>query len=106
MTAEAFDALRPSAFAIAYRTLGSARRGEDLGREGFLRPHGSARISEQNAGQLATRARRHVEEHYPRFEASREQREELGDDRDDVRPGRQPYLPRLAGAVAGVVHGA
>ena len=33
--------------------------------------------SEQNARQLATRARRHVEERRPRFEASREQREEL-----------------------------
>ena len=33
--------------------------------------------SEQNARQLATRARRHVEARRPRFEASREQREEL-----------------------------
>jgi RNA polymerase sigma-70 factor (ECF subfamily) len=33
--------------------------------------------SEDNARQLATRARRHVEEGKPRFEASREQREEL-----------------------------
>jgi RNA polymerase sigma-70 factor (ECF subfamily) len=33
--------------------------------------------SEANARQLATRARRHVEEHRPRFEASREKREEL-----------------------------
>jgi hypothetical protein len=33
--------------------------------------------SEQNARQLATRARRHVEERRPRFEASREQQEEL-----------------------------
>jgi ketosteroid isomerase-like protein len=33
--------------------------------------------SEQNARQLATRARRHVEEGRPRFEASHEQREEL-----------------------------
>jgi hypothetical protein len=33
--------------------------------------------SEQNARQLATRARRHVEERRPRFEASREQREQL-----------------------------
>src|SRR4051812_18910984 len=33
--------------------------------------------SEQNARQLATRARRHVREGHPRFEASREQREEL-----------------------------
>jgi RNA polymerase sigma-70 factor (ECF subfamily) len=33
--------------------------------------------SEDNARQLAARARRHVEEQKPRFEASREQREEL-----------------------------
>jgi RNA polymerase sigma factor (sigma-70 family) len=33
--------------------------------------------SEQNARQLATRARRHVDERRPRFEASRAQREEL-----------------------------
>ena len=33
--------------------------------------------SEQNARQLATRARRHVQERSPRFEASREQKEQL-----------------------------
>jgi RNA polymerase sigma-70 factor (ECF subfamily) len=33
--------------------------------------------SEDNARQLAARARRHVEEQKPRFEASREEREEL-----------------------------
>jgi hypothetical protein len=33
--------------------------------------------SEQNARQLAARARRHVEERRPRFEATRQQREEL-----------------------------
>ncbi|MEN3284346.1 MAG: hypothetical protein V7607_5486, partial [Solirubrobacteraceae bacterium] len=33
--------------------------------------------SEQNARQLATRARRHVEQRRPRFEVSREQHEEL-----------------------------
>jgi hypothetical protein len=33
--------------------------------------------SEQNARQLVTRARRHVEERRPRFEASREQQEQL-----------------------------
>jgi RNA polymerase sigma-70 factor (TIGR02957 family) len=35
--------------------------------------------SEENARQLATRARRHVREHRPRFEASREKREELAE---------------------------
>jgi RNA polymerase sigma-70 factor (TIGR02957 family) len=175
MTDEEFDELRPSAFAIAYRMLGSVSEAEDVVQEGFLRLHRareggkriespraylstvvsrlsldhlrSARVrretyvgdwlpeplvasaeddparkaemadslslaflvlleslspeqraafllrdvfgepydriaeivgtSEQNARQLATRARRHVEEQRPRFEASREQQEEL-----------------------------
>jgi RNA polymerase sigma-70 factor (TIGR02957 family) len=175
MTEEEFDALRPSAFAIAYRMLGSVSEAEDVVQEGFLRLHRaraggeriespraylstvvsrlsldqlrSARVrretyvgewlpeplvasadddparkaemadslslaflvlleslspeqraafllrevfdepyeriaeivgtSEQNARQLAARARRHVEERRPRFEASREQQEEL-----------------------------
>src|SRR5262245_16355341 len=171
MTEEEFDELRPSAFAIAYRMLGSVSEAEDVVQEGFLRLHrareGGRRIespraylstvvsrlsldqlrsaqarrevyvgewlpeplvasaaddparkaemadslslaflvllenlspeqraafllrevfgepydriaeivgtSEQNARQLVTRARRHVEERRPRFEASREQ---------------------------------
>jgi RNA polymerase sigma-70 factor (TIGR02957 family) len=175
MTEEEFDKLRPSAFAIAYRMLGSVSEAEDVVQEGLLRLHKagargerivspraylstvvsrlsldqlrSARVqretyvgewlpepllasadadparkaemadslslaflvlleslspeqraafllrevfdepydriakivgtSEQNARQLAARARRHVEERRPRFEASREQREEL-----------------------------
>jgi RNA polymerase sigma-70 factor (TIGR02957 family) len=175
MTDEEFDELRPSAFAIAYRMLGSVSEAEDVVQEGFLRLHRSraggeriespraylstvvsrlsldhlrsARVrretyvgewlpeplvtsadddparkaeiadslslaflvlleslspeqraafllrevfdepydriaeivgtSEQNARQLATRARRHVEQRRPRFEASREQQEEL-----------------------------
>ena len=175
MTEEEFDELRPSAFAIAYRMLGSVSEAEDMVQEGLLRLHRaresgeriaspraylstvvsrlaldhlrSARVrretyvgewlpeplvasadddparkaemadslslaflvlleslspeqraafllrevfdepydriaeivgtSEQNARQLATRARRHVEERRPRFEASREQREEF-----------------------------
>jgi RNA polymerase sigma-70 factor (TIGR02957 family) len=175
MTDEEFDELRPSAFAIAYRMLGSVSEAEDVVQESFLRLHRareggeriespraylstvvsrlsldylrSARVrretyvgewlpeplvtsadddparkaetadslslaflvlleslspeqraafllrevfdepfdriaeivgtSEQNARQLATRARRHVQERRPRFEASREEREEL-----------------------------
>jgi RNA polymerase sigma-70 factor (TIGR02957 family) len=174
MTEEEFNELRPSAFAIAYRMLGSVSEAEDVVQEGFLRLHragaGGERIespraylstvvsrlsldhlrsavvrretyvgewlpeplvasaddpagkaemadslslaflvlleslspeqraafllrevfdepydriaeiigtSEPNARQLVTRARRHVEERRPRFEATREQREEL-----------------------------
>jgi RNA polymerase sigma-70 factor (TIGR02957 family) len=175
MTEEEFDELRRSAFAIAYRMLGSVSEAEDVVQEGFLRLHrareGGERIaspraymstvvsrlsldhlrsaavrretyvgewlpeplvasadddpayeaemadslslaflvlleslspeqraafllhevfdepydriaeiigtSAQNARQLATRARRHVQERRPRFEASREQQEEL-----------------------------
>ena len=174
MTEKEFDELRPSAFAIAYRMLGSVSEAEDVVQEGFLRLHRvreggeriespraylstvvsrlsldhlrSARVrretyvgewlpeplvasaddparkaevadslslaflvlleslspeqraafllhdvfaepydrvaeivgtSEQNARQLVTRARRHVEERRPRFEASRQQQEQL-----------------------------
>ncbi len=175
MTEREYDELRPSAFAIAYRMLGSVSEAEDVMQEGFLRLHRarergdriespraslstvvsrlsldhlrSAQVrretyvgewlpeplvasadddpahraemadslslaflvlleslspeqraayllhdvfdepydriaeivgtSEQNARQLATRARRHLEERRPRFEASRQQREEL-----------------------------
>src|ERR687889_411626 len=87
MTDEEFDELRASAFAIAYRMLGSVSEAEDVVQEGLLRLHrareGGERIAEivgtgeQNARQLAARARRHVEERRPRFEASREQREAL-----------------------------
>src|SRR5688500_1642585 len=168
MTEKEFNELRPSAFAIAYRMLGSVSEAEDVVQEAFLRLHrareGGVRIESpraylstvvsrlsldqlrsararretyvgewlpeplvpsrdddparkaemadslslaflvlleslspeqraayllhdvfdepydriaQNARQLATRARRHVEERRPRFEATRQQREEL-----------------------------
>jgi RNA polymerase sigma-70 factor (ECF subfamily) len=69
------------AFLVLLESLSPEQRAAFLLREVFDEPY--ARIaeivgtSEQNARQLATRARRHVEERRPRFEASREQREEL-----------------------------
>ena len=39
MTEKEFDELRPSAFAIAYRMLGSVSEAEDVVQEGFLRLH-------------------------------------------------------------------
>jgi RNA polymerase sigma factor (sigma-70 family) len=47
MSEEAFAALRPSAFAIAYRMLGSASEAEDVVQEGFLRLHRALAGGEQ-----------------------------------------------------------
>jgi RNA polymerase sigma-70 factor (TIGR02957 family) len=47
MTEEEFDELRPSAFAIAYRMLGSVSDAEDVVQEGFLRLHRAREGGEQ-----------------------------------------------------------
>ena len=69
------------AFLVLLESLSPEQRAAYLLRDVFDEPYDRiAEIvgtSEQNARQLATRARRHVEERRPRFEASREQREEL-----------------------------
>jgi DNA-directed RNA polymerase specialized sigma24 family protein len=39
MTEEEFDKLRPAAFGIAFRMLGSVSEAEDVVQEGFLRLH-------------------------------------------------------------------
>jgi RNA polymerase sigma-70 factor (TIGR02957 family) len=69
------------AFLVLLESLSPEQRAAFLLREVFDEPYD--RIAEiigtsaQNARQLATRARRHVEERRPRFETSREQRDEL-----------------------------
>jgi RNA polymerase sigma-70 factor (ECF subfamily) len=69
------------AFLVLLESLSPEQRAAFLLREVFDEPYDRiAEIvgtSEQNARQLATRARRHVEERRPRFEASRERRDEL-----------------------------
>jgi RNA polymerase sigma-70 factor (TIGR02957 family) len=69
------------AFLVLLESLSPEQRAAFLLREVFDEPYDRiAEIvgtNEQNARQLAARARRHVEERRPRFEASREQREEL-----------------------------
>jgi RNA polymerase sigma-70 factor (TIGR02957 family) len=69
------------AFLVLLESLSPEQRAAFLLREVFDEPYDRiAEIvgtSEENARQLAARARRHVEERRPRFEASREQREEL-----------------------------
>ena len=69
------------AFLVVLESLSPEQRAAFLLREVFDEPYSRiAEIvgtSEQNARQLAARARRHVEEGRPRFEASREQRDQL-----------------------------
>src|SRR5918992_2831158 len=80
--AEMADSLS-MAFLVLLETLSPEQRAVFLLREVFDYPYDEiARIvgkSEANARQLAVRARRHVDEGRPRFEASREQRERLAD---------------------------
>src|SRR5215217_1040324 len=69
------------AFLVLLESLSPEQRAAYLLREVFDEPYDQiAEIvgtSEQNARQLATRARRHVDERRPRFQASRQQQEEL-----------------------------
>jgi RNA polymerase sigma-70 factor (ECF subfamily) len=71
------------AFLVLLESLSPEQRAAFLLREVFDEPYDRiSRIigtSEQNSRQLAARARRLVEEQRPRFEASRERREELAD---------------------------
>jgi RNA polymerase sigma-70 factor (ECF subfamily) len=78
--AETADSLS-LAFLVVLESLSPVERAVFLLREVFDYDYGEiARIvakSEDNARQLAVRARRHVDERRPRFEASRRQRDEL-----------------------------
>jgi RNA polymerase sigma-70 factor (TIGR02957 family) len=80
--AETADSLS-MAFLVLLESLSPEQRAVFLLHDVFDYPYDEvARIvgkSEANARQLAARARRHVDERRPRFEASREQRERLAD---------------------------
>jgi RNA polymerase sigma-70 factor (TIGR02957 family) len=69
------------AFLVLLESLSPEQRAAFLLREVFDEPYDRIAdivgTSEQNARQLAARARRHVAERRPRFEASREEQEEL-----------------------------
>jgi RNA polymerase sigma-70 factor (TIGR02957 family) len=69
------------AFLVVLESLSPEQRAAFLLRDVFDEPYDRIAdiigTSEQNARQLATRARRHVDERRPRFETSREQQEEL-----------------------------
>jgi RNA polymerase sigma-70 factor (ECF subfamily) len=71
------------AFLVVLETLSPVERAVFLLREVFGYPYdeiaGVVGRSEVNARQIATRARRHVDERRPRFEVSRAERDELAD---------------------------
>jgi RNA polymerase sigma-70 factor (TIGR02957 family) len=97
------------AFLVMLESLSPEQRAVFLLREVFDYPYDEiARIvgkSEANARQLAVRARRHVHEHRPRFEASARQREELAD--RFFAAARDGDLPALEALLADdvVLHG-
>jgi RNA polymerase sigma factor (sigma-70 family) len=78
--AEMVDSLS-LAFLVLLESLSPEQRAAFLLREVFDYPYDQIAVivatSEQNARQLVTRARRHVEQRRPRFEPSRERRERL-----------------------------
>ncbi len=80
--AEVADSLS-LAFLVLLESLSPEQRAVFLLREVFDYPYdqiaGIVGKSEDNVRQLAVRARRHVDERRSRFEASREQRDELAD---------------------------
>jgi RNA polymerase sigma-70 factor (TIGR02957 family) len=80
--AEVADSLS-LAFLVLLESLSPEQRAAFLLREVFDYPYDEIATivgkSEDNARQLVARARRHVEERRPRYEASRERREELAD---------------------------
>jgi RNA polymerase sigma-70 factor (TIGR02957 family) len=80
--AEVADSLS-LAFLVLLESLSPEQRAAFLLREVFDYPYDEIATivgkSEDNARQLVTRARRHVDERRPRFEASRERREELAE---------------------------
>lgn len=81
-TAELADSLS-TAFLVVLETLSPEQRAAFLLHDVFDYPYGEVarilEVSEANARQLASRARRHVDERRPRFEASDERRDELAE---------------------------
>jgi Sigma-70 region 2 len=68
MTEEEFDELRPSAFAIAYRMLGSVSEAEDVVHEGLLRLHRARAGGERPFAGLCTSPRTDSNRRPPLYE--------------------------------------